>query len=663
MHKITSTKQLIVRGVFAVCFILSQFSVSPALAQVQDVFDSAETQDVYLYKGDLISLKVYQLTRIAISKPGVIEIANADIDELLIVGQAVGETQLFIWDEYGKRQVFVRVLAEDLDSLMARLQRLLDAIGVSTVKMEKNIFEQKIILTGTVLDQKKDAYEQILGPFSNYVFNYVEEYSDLIQIDVQISELNTTLQKALGIDWNTGADGMILTYEETMPVIDGSIKDLFKIGDFKRTSAIQAIVTALIAEGEARVLSKPSIVVKNDEPASFLVGGEIPVRSTTTSTGGSSVQENVDYTSYGIDVKVTPKIIGEKIEVKLAVGIRDIDASNAVGENVAFTSRTADTILFLDDGQTIVLAGLIKHNKAETVTGVPFLRRIPVIGFLFRNKNWPADTEQEVVISLTPRIVTQKNMNLENQEIRKKYSIAEDLYQEESQAQPEVPAGKVVADEEEDASLERLDSISDEIDAILAEDLEETEEEDVSGEEFLDQEMEEAPFGEESMTEKTELMETEEVDMSQPAAEFEEETAVDLPAEQVPEAATEPSPETASPEGGVSIDDATSQAITEYVQAIQKKISRAISFPMEAKEQGWEGTVVLSLVILSDGTLNDARVQTSSGQEAFDKDAINTARILAPFASFPEALKLEELVVTIPIVYSQEAVLEGTGAE
>jgi len=514
-----------------------------------------------------------------------------------------------------------------------------------------------------VLDQKKDAYEQILGPFSNYVFNYVEEYSDLIQIDVQISELNTTLQKALGIDWNTGADGMILTYEETMPVIDGSVKDLFKIGDFKRTSAIQAIVTALIAEGEARVLSKPSIVVKNDEPASFLVGGEIPVRSTTTSTGGSSVQENVDYTSYGIDVKVTPKIIGEKIEVKLAVGIRDIDASNAVGENVAFTSRTADTILFLDDGQTIVLAGLIKHNKAETVTGVPFLRRIPVIGFLFRNKNWPADTEQEVVISLTPRIVTQKNMNLENQEIRKKYSIAEDLYQEESQAQPEVPAGKVVADEEEDASLERLDSISDEIDAILAEDLEETEEEDVSGEEFLDQEMEEAPFGEESMTEKTELMETEEVDMSQPAAEFEEETAVDLPAEQVPEAATEPSPETASPEGGVSIDDATSQAITEYVQAIQKKISRAISFPMEAKEQGWEGTVVLSLVILSDGTLNDARVQTSSGQEAFDKDAINTARILAPFASFPEALKLEELVVTIPIVYSQEAVLEGTGAE
>ena len=86
-------------------------------------------------------------------------------------------------------------------------------------------------------------------------------------------------------------------------------------------------------------------------------------------------------------------------------------------------------------------------------------------------------------------------------------------------------------------------------------------------------------------------------------------------------------------------------------------------FPWKPREQGWEGTVVLSLVILNDGTLNDARIQTSSGREAFDKDAINTARILAPFSSFPEALKLEELVVTIPIVYSQEAVLEGTGVE
>ena len=149
-----------------------------------------------------------------------------------------------------------------------------------------------------------------------------------------------------------------------------------------------------------------------------------------------------------------------------------------VGENVAFTTRSADTFLFLDDGQTIVLAGLIKHNKAETVKGVPFLRRIPIIGFLFRSKNWPADFEQEVVITMTPRIVTQKNMTLDNQEIRKKYSIAEDLYKEDA-AQAEAEQGMQPEEpiSEEALTSEKLESISDEIDAILEEDLDQVEEE------------------------------------------------------------------------------------------------------------------------------------------------------------------------------------------
>ena len=667
MHKITSTKQLIVGGVFVFFFALLQFSINPAMAQVQDVFDSAETQDVYLYKGDLISLKVYQLTRIAISTQGIIEIANADIDELLIVGQQVGETQLFIWDEYGKRQVFVRVLEADLNLVMARLQRLLDSAGITTVKMEKNVYERKIVLTGQVMNQKKEVFTKLLDPFAQYVLNYTDEYSELIQIDVQVSELNTTLSKALGIDWNTGADGIVLQYEEETPDFNGGVKDLFKIGDFSRSTAIQAVVSALIAEGEARILSKPSIVVKNGEDASFLVGGEIPVRTTTTSNSGSSIQENVTYTSYGIDVKVTPKIVGDKIEIDLETSIRDIDASNAVGENVAFTTRSADTMLFLDDGQTIVLAGLIKHNKAETVSGVPFLRRIPIVGFLFRNKNWPTDIEQEVVISLTPRIVTQKNMTYENQEIRKKYSIAEDLYKEEAgqAAEAQEMSEEEAVPEEDSLTADKLESISDEIDSILAEDSDQVEGEfEDSGfpaapAELSDQEMDAIAPGDEEPAEPM-MMEDVEPAASEAAPESAQEEAAEEPAEDTGDMQEEAAPPA---EESAGIDDATSQAITEYVQTIQKKISRAISFPMEAREQGWEGTVVLSLVIASDGTLNDARIQTSSGYEAFDKDAINTARILAPFSSFPEALKLEELVVTIPIVYSQEAVLEGAGVE
>ncbi len=676
MYKLINNKQFIFTRILILCLVFSQFMFTPVSAQVQDVFDSAEDTDVYLYKGDLISLKVYQLTRIAISNPGIVEIANADIDELLIVGQRVGETQLFIWDEYGKRQVFIRVLAADLDLIMKRIQTLLDSVGITTVNLHKNIFERKVVLTGSVFEQKADKFKDIISSpdIKSHILNYIDEDNDLIQIDVQVSELNTTLQKALGFNWNTGADGIILSYQETQPTFDGSVKDLFKIGDFERVTAIQTIVSALIAEGEARILSKPSIVVANGESANLLVGGEIPVRTTTTASGGSSVQENISYTSYGIDIDVTPDIKGSKIALELTTTIRDIDASNAVGEDVAFTTRTASTKLILNDGQTIVLAGLIKQNKAETVVGVPFLRRIPIIGFLFRDKNWPTDTEQEVVISLTPRIVTQKHMDYDSEEVRKKYSIMEEVYQEnlaEEQKEALPPAEEEKEYPTEELSSEELDSISDEIDAILEEDLEKIEEEfDVQDfpEELTNQEMETIPpVMEEEQPEETEPAVEEEM----PAGEeeygeavseeeaMEMEEPMEMPEEMEVAETAEPAPEPAEAEEAV-VDEGTSQIISEYVQVIQKKISRAISFPMEAKEQGWEGTVVLSLTILNDGTLNDAKIQSSSGFDSFDKDAINTARILAPFSSFPPDLDLEELVVTIPIVYSQEASLEGT---
>ncbi|MFA5089205.1 MAG: energy transducer TonB, partial [Candidatus Omnitrophota bacterium] len=96
--------------------------------------------------------------------------------------------------------------------------------------------------------------------------------------------------------------------------------------------------------------------------------------------------------------------------------------------------------------------------------------------------------------------------------------------------------------------------------------------------------------------------------------------------------------------------------ITDYVHTVQQKISQAISYPYEAIENGWQGTVKLTLRILKDGTLDEASIKESSGHNIFDKDALNTAQILAPFPAFPLDLDLEEIIITLPIVYSQDAV-------
>lgn len=701
----------------------------PVSADVQDVFDTKETQDVFLYRGDLVAVKVYSLTRLAVSTPGIIEIANADVDELLLIGQSTGQTALFIWDEFGKRKIMVRVLEEDLDLVVSRMQRLLTAAGIDGVIMEKNILERKVIIRGEVARHHKEQMGKIITEFKSYIIDMLVYEGDLIQIDIQVSELTTTLQKALGIDWNTGASGsMILQYEEAIPAFDGSIGDLFKIGDFSRTTQILAIVNALIQEGQARVLSKPTIVVTAGDEATFLVGGEIPVRTTTSSSGGTTVQENVTYSSYGVTVTVMPKIQHGKIDTTLNVTIRDIDASNAVGENVAFVTRTATTKLFLNNGQTIVLAGLIKQNKAETMTGVPFLRRIPIVGMLFRNRSWPANSETEVVISITPRIISQKDMAKASQNLKEKYKISKEeeaaisetsakesknisnqsenlipsvksedksvaptaettpaainVSQEQKENAQPTPESKIIeaevapTPEKERAPVSEGETISPAPEGNVKK-IPEGESsqvpEDIKKEQVIIKPSDQETGNKGNLMVASATAQGDAaIQEAQKVASAEKETiknevkettvAKEQVLQQVVKAETgiPTSAVVASKEPKTVQDEKTTQAISNYVKAVQMRISQAVSFPLQAKEKGWQGTVTLSLDLLSDGSLNDVKVKNSSGHDIFDKDAVNTTKILAPFDPFPPDIQLEQLTVNIPIVYSQEAVLEGS---
>jgi len=234
-------------------------------------------------------------------------------------------------------------------------------------------------------------------------------------------EISTSFEKDVGIQWSnsvttsTGSSSSttpgLLTETENLPSTNGNgkIGDFFKIGSFAR-SGLQATINAFIQEGKARLISKPRLVVLNGKQASFLVGGEIPTINTTTNATGTSQTTNTSYTQYGVNVTVTPTIREGKIDVLLNVDIRDIDASNSSTTNGdAFITRTASTDLFMDNKQTIVLAGLIKYTDNETITRVPFLSKIPLVGELFTNRSTPSpDSNTEMVIILTPVVLTDK---------------------------------------------------------------------------------------------------------------------------------------------------------------------------------------------------------------------------------------------------------------
>ncbi len=584
-----------------ILFFVFGFSFAVLTSAGAEAIDTTTAKEVFLIKGELVNLTADGLERISVTHPEVADILKADEEEILMVGQSVGQTTLFVWDKQGKRALLVHVFSQDLGLVKERLEALFKVADINEATVEIDGREGKVVISGDIPKHKKEQFTQIIDKFGDDVIDLTkeEEIDDLIQIAVQITELSSTLSKSLGVDWTAGsAQSLSFTYPETLPTATGASKDFFKLGDFNRTAALLATVNALIARGKARVLSQPKLVVKNGGEASFLVGGEIPIR-TTTSTQSGGTQENVSFREYGISMTITPEIRKEKIDITLNVEISDIDASNAVGDDVAFTSRSAQTKLYLDNGQTIVLAGLIKQNRSETVNKVPFLGDIPVVGWIFRNKSNPsADIDQELVIILTPTILERN---------RGKTPIA---------ATQQVKA--------EETSAKEAESIVQEVKADSPT---------------------QPPAEPAQQNDAPAVVETE--------TRTEAEAAVSSVAEpvisEVPDVPALPEPVAST---AASFPPTSPLNIDEYVRAVQQKIAQAIVYPQEAERAGWEGTVKLSLLILSDGTLATAMVRESSGHEIFDEYTLNIAKKLSPYSSFPSNTDLRELNVTIPVVYS-----------
>ncbi len=204
-------------------------------AAVGEEIDTATAKEIYLIKGELVNLKASGLERISVTQPEIADILNADEEEILMVGQSVGQTTLFIWDELGKRSLTVHVLNQDLKLIKERLEALFKKADITEVELDIDSREGKVVLLGNMPAHKKERFTQIVDKFGDDVLNFVkdEEIEDLIQVAVQITELSSTLSKSLGVDWtNEDGDELSFAYPETLPAMDGSVNDYFKIGDF-----------------------------------------------------------------------------------------------------------------------------------------------------------------------------------------------------------------------------------------------------------------------------------------------------------------------------------------------------------------------------------------------------------------------------------------------
>ncbi|MDD5019663.1 MAG: TonB family protein [Candidatus Omnitrophica bacterium] len=382
-------------------------------------YDLGRQLDVVV--GESKVVEVANPKRIAIGDPKIADVVGASRTEILVSAKEAGETNLQIWDDYGQREVMVRVFEEDLKKLKKRLEDLFATAGLRGVYFQVGEQERKVFVLGEVPLRKKDIVVQLLENFRARTIDLVtfKEDNPLVEIDVQVIEIAKTVIDRLGINWSQS----LVFNEVPTPAAHTLIRqaaDVIKAvgqSQFDRT-ALTATLNILEQDNLARTLARPKLVALSGKEAKILVGGEVPILSSVSVSSGTTTTA-VDYVEYGIKLNIKPEVkeTGD-IQCSLEIEIKTIDSSTQLtvqtGTSIStttpgFKTRNVSSELYLKNNETIFLAGLIDNEQTNNLQQVPGLGNLPIFGALFRSKNFQVGNT-ELVVSLTPKVVRYGDM-------------------------------------------------------------------------------------------------------------------------------------------------------------------------------------------------------------------------------------------------------------
>lgn len=175
-------------------------------------------------------------------------------------------------------------------------------------------------------------------------------------------------------------------------------------GYSKGGSSIQTMIDALDKEGLVSVLAEPNLTATSGQTASFLAGGEFPIP-----TRQESDVTTVEFKSFGVALDFTPTVLSDdRISIKVRPEISEIDTTNSItmdGISIPGISvRRVETTVELASGQSFAIGGLLQSNIRDTLSKVPGLGSIPVLGKLFSSSDY-RNNKSELVVIVTPYLV------------------------------------------------------------------------------------------------------------------------------------------------------------------------------------------------------------------------------------------------------------------
>lgn len=325
--------------------------------------------------------------------------------EVLLIGRKAGETTLSLWDQQGtlQREILVRVRPSSggARQITEELKELLGGIeGIEYREVGGTVWVEGEVLTERDIDRIKkvlESYPEVrslveLSPMTQQLMDRAQADSiKTVQLDVTIMEVDKTMMRSLGVKWASSINpSSAVSFEgSSVSPITGVI------------SNILPSINMMTSTGKARVLAQPTLITRSGQKAQLFVGGELPI---PVSQGGGAV--SIEYKEYGVKLEFEPKVdTQDNIDTMIFVEMSSLGGPAPQGGAPGLITNRVTTNVFVKTGESITLGGLVQASDAQNVDKVPGLGSIPVLGNLFKSKQFIRN-QTEMLVFATPRVVT-----------------------------------------------------------------------------------------------------------------------------------------------------------------------------------------------------------------------------------------------------------------
>jgi pilus assembly protein CpaC len=347
---------------------------------------------------------------VIVGNPDIVDAVVRTKNTAYLFARKAGQTNIFFFDAAGQQILALDLeVAVDMTGVRKLLNRAIPGNRMTVDTVGNNIVLGGIARNGleakTAMDLANE-YAKSEGGSGSVLNTMTVAGEDQVMLKVKVVEIQRDVLKQFGVDLSALLDMGKFAFKlaSVNPFANAVVSEFSgnKAAYASGNVQVEGLLRAMEGDGLVRTLAEPNLTAMTGQSAKFHAGGEFPYRVCDTSSAVTTC--TLQFKQFGVEVDFTPTVLSEdRINLKIRTDVSELGALSS-GTIPTINRRESETTLELPSGGSMMVAGLIKESTKQNMSGTPGLKQLPVLGSLFRSRDFVSN-ETELVVIVTPILV------------------------------------------------------------------------------------------------------------------------------------------------------------------------------------------------------------------------------------------------------------------